>query len=251
MHLNSFFELEHFTIGAEVLFSLLRKKTLFQARWGFVKGTLSQDEYENTIRLKALPALKRLRKMILECDLLEPRAALGFFRCRLTENEICVHDESGTAIARFSFNPHRLPMSSKNCSTDFSSFGRAANIGIVGLWAATIGKKSVEALGKLYESKSYADYHMLHGLAAELTDCMAEHIQRRAANSFESKNEFCDGYTTAGRLVRISPGYPAMPDLEDQKSLLKILDAGRIGIAVNDSLQMEPEYSVSGVLLIP
>ena len=65
-----------------------------------------------------------------------------------------------------------------------------------------------------------------------------------------------DGPSLAGlfrqqyRGGRYSWGYPACPDLEDNERVAQILDAGRIGIEVNEEtgFQYQPEQTTSALI---
>ena len=47
---------------------------------------------------------------------------------------------------------------------------------------------------------------------------------------------------------RFSFGYPACPDLDDQKKLFKLLQPEDIGIHLTDGCMMEPEASVTAIV---
>ncbi len=47
---------------------------------------------------------------------------------------------------------------------------------------------------------------------------------------------------------RYSFGYPACPNLEDQVTLVRLLDAGRIGVTLSDEFQLDPEQSTSAII---
>jgi 5-methyltetrahydrofolate--homocysteine methyltransferase len=48
---------------------------------------------------------------------------------------------------------------------------------------------------------------------------------------------------------RYSFGYPACPNLADQRQLLALLDASRIGVELSDEDQLWPEQSTSAIVL--
>ncbi|HEY9070479.1 MAG TPA: vitamin B12 dependent-methionine synthase activation domain-containing protein, partial [Candidatus Ozemobacteraceae bacterium] len=58
------------------------------------------------------------------------------------------------------------------------------------------------------------------------------------------------GQAVPPRATRFSFGFPACPNLTLQKDLLKLLDAGRIGITLTETFQMVPELSVSGFVTL-
>jgi len=47
---------------------------------------------------------------------------------------------------------------------------------------------------------------------------------------------------------RYSFGYPACPRLDDQETLFKMLDPGKIGVELTDGFMMDPEASVSALV---
>jgi 5-methyltetrahydrofolate--homocysteine methyltransferase len=49
--------------------------------------------------------------------------------------------------------------------------------------------------------------------------------------------------------IRFSPGYPAWPELADQRKLVRLLHAGRIGVSLSETCQLLPELSVSALVV--
>jgi 5-methyltetrahydrofolate--homocysteine methyltransferase len=49
---------------------------------------------------------------------------------------------------------------------------------------------------------------------------------------------------------RYSFGYPACPRLEEQSSILNLLDAERIGVSLTDGDQLHPEQSTSALVVL-
>ena len=50
--------------------------------------------------------------------------------------------------------------------------------------------------------------------------------------------------------ARYSFGYPACPKLEDQETLLCLLDAERVGVSLSDEWQLHPEQSTSAIVVL-
>jgi len=48
---------------------------------------------------------------------------------------------------------------------------------------------------------------------------------------------------------RYSWGYPAVPDMSDQRKVLKLLEADRIGISMDEDEQLHPELSTCAIIL--
>jgi 5-methyltetrahydrofolate--homocysteine methyltransferase len=98
----------------------------------------------------------------------------------------------------------------------------------------------------MFKDDRYCDYHLLHGLAAELADCGAVHVHRHVHRELFPDLSLGENSVNG---CRYSFGYPACPDLSAQKELLRILQAQRIGISLTESYQMVPELSVSGFII--
>jgi 5-methyltetrahydrofolate--homocysteine methyltransferase len=79
----------------------------------------------------------------------------------------------------------------------------------------------------------YQDYLYLHGLSVEMAeardlDAMLNQGYRGSRHSF---------------------GYPACPNLGDQKQLLALLRADEIGILLTEEDQLDPEQSTSAIVV--
>jgi 5-methyltetrahydrofolate--homocysteine methyltransferase len=228
-------------IDSSDLFSLVSHKVLFEARWGFKRGELTADEYEQILETRARPALNQLIELDRREKILENKAVYGYYRCRASGNTIKIFDEQNAIFGELDF-----PQMSRSPFLCLSDFIDENSDDLIALWAVTVGEKIIEAEKKFFSDNRYCDYHYLHGLGAELADCAAVHLHRHI------HRELCpgivlDGHNTVGS--RYSFGYPACPDLKHQSDLLRIVGAGEIGIGLSSTFQMVPELSVSGFIL--
>jgi 5-methyltetrahydrofolate--homocysteine methyltransferase len=228
-------------IPSNELFALLSHKVLFEGRWGFKKGDLKDESYEQILETRARPALNQFIETDKKADLFQARAVYGYYRCRAERNRIRLYDEAGITVGEFEFpRQQRLPFL---CLSDFVSDDQ---YDLIALWAVTLGDRVIEEGKKLFANDKYCDYHLLHGLGAELADCGAVHLHRHFHRELFPDKPLT-GETPAG--CRYSFGYPACPDLTAQKELVRLLKADRIGISLTESCQMVPELSVSGFVL--
>lgn len=131
---------------------------------------------------------------------------------------------------------NRKPLS----QTEFGEFSAKTGKDMqkIELFAVTVGSRPGVISKKLYKEGSYFDYYLFHGLMAELVEAGAEWIERiiRSEMSFEKTR-------------RISPGYPAWPEIEDQRKLLSLLDGEKLGITLTSSYQLVPEHSITGAVV--
>jgi 5-methyltetrahydrofolate--homocysteine methyltransferase len=95
---------------------------------------------------------------------------------------------------------------------------------------------------------------IIHGLGVEMAEALAELWHKRIREEWGFVNE--DGPSIGGlfrqqyRGGRYSWGYPACPDLEDNATVATLLEAGRLGIEVNEDTgwQYQPEQTTSAII---
>ena len=86
-----------------------------------------------------------------------------------------------------------------------------------------------------------------------MAEALAEYVHRRIRGeldfSHEDSRDMGEMLKQGYRGSRYSFGYPACPNLADQRILLNLLDAGRIGVNMADEDQLHPEQSTSAIVL--
>jgi 5-methyltetrahydrofolate--homocysteine methyltransferase len=122
-----------------------------------------------------------------------------------------------------------------------------------------MGQRISEFANTLFKADAYRDYLEVHGLSVQLTEALAEYWHRRTREELT----FPDGTTAARedsasldevfqqgyRGSRYSFGYPACPDLEDQRQVMGLLDPARIGVELSEEFQLHPEQSTSAIIV--
>ena len=117
-----------------------------------------------------------------------------------------------------------------------------------------MGQPVSEAAARLFENNEYQQYLILHGIGVEMAEALAEYWHHRIRTEWGFADQ--DGPSLAGlfrqqyRGGRYSWGYPACPDLEDNATVAKLLEAGRIGIEVSEETgwQYQPEQTTSAII---
>jgi len=87
----------------------------------------------------------------------------------------------------------------------------------------------------------------------EMAGALAEYVHRRirgelgfaALEARDLDAMLAQGY----RGSRYSFGYPACPNLADQRQLLDLLDATAIGVTLSEEDQLDPEQSTSAIVV--
>ncbi len=118
----------------------------------------------------------------------------------------------------------------------------------------TVGRRASAVAREWFAADRYQDYLYLHGLSVEMAEALAEHMHARIrAELGFGRDEAPDTDALAHQTYRgsrYSFGYPACPNLADQRQLLALLGAERIGISLSDEDQLEPEQSTSAIVVI-
>jgi 5-methyltetrahydrofolate--homocysteine methyltransferase len=94
---------------------------------------------------------------------------------------------------------------------------------------------------------------LFHGLSVESAEALAEMWHKRIreelgiadADAKDLNKLFHQGYQGS----RFSFGYPACPNLEDQKKLFELLQPERIDVELSEEFQFHPEQSTSAIIL--
>jgi 5-methyltetrahydrofolate--homocysteine methyltransferase len=240
------------SVPVKALIPYLNEQMLFTFHWGFKKAGRTLDEYWKWVETDVKPILKRLLEECERDSILQPKAAYGYYPCAAEGNDLVLFDESGKKeIGRFS-----LPRQDKDggiCVADFFREIDAPERDVLGMQVVTAGQRVADVARDWFANNRYQDYLYLHGLGVETAEALAEYIHKRIRSELgfgheddrDMKKLLKQGY----RGSRYSFGYPAVPRLEDQELLLKLLGADRIGIELSDEFQLHPEQSTSAIVV--
>lgn len=227
-------------IRSKEIYNLLSHKLLFETRWGYTKGKLSEKQHKKLIEETAKPALYKLIEQDEKDNIFDVSAVYGYYRCISNDESIHILEESNYKT-QFLF-----PRQKNEPYLCLSDFVNDKESDIIALWALTLGSKVQAVEQQFYNDGRYKDYFFLHALGAELANCAAiylhKHIQRELFGNEPVTNKNIRG-------CRYAFGYPACPDLSMQQQLSQILDTKRISISYTESWQMIPELSVAGFII--
>jgi 5-methyltetrahydrofolate--homocysteine methyltransferase len=108
----------------------------------------------------------------------------------------------------------------------------------VALFAVTAGRVAPQARLRAADGK-LAEAHLLELTALALAEGCAEWMHGQIRRMWAIGPD--EGF-------RISPGYPACPDLAAQRTLFDLLRPETVGITLTESMMMDPEASVSAIV---
>ncbi len=239
-------------LPVKALVPYLNEQMLFTFHWGFKKSGKTLEEYWKWVETDVKPILLRLLKECEAEDILQPKAAYGFFKCASEGNDLVLFNESGvTEIGRL-----QLPRQDKDggiCVADFFRDIDAGERDVLGMQVVTAGQKVADVARDWFANNRYQDYLYLHGLGVEIAEAAAEYIHKRIRSElgfgFEDDRDIKNMLKQGYRGSRYSFGYPACPRLEDQEMLLRLLNAQEIGVELSDEFQLHPEQSTSAIVV--
>jgi 5-methyltetrahydrofolate--homocysteine methyltransferase len=214
-----------------------------------LRGLVSRLFQEGDLRaLELRQAVETLETEAAAHGWLRAHALYRWVRVRAEGNRVRVLDAAGGEIARFDFP--RQAGGDRLCLADFV---RDDIDDYVALFAVTCGEGVRERANLLKDDGHYLRSHALQALAIESAEALAEmlHARLRTLWGFPDPPDIGIADRLKGRYrgVRVSFGYPACPNLADQGTLWKLLHPEQIGIALTEGFMMDPEASVSALVL--
>jgi 5-methyltetrahydrofolate--homocysteine methyltransferase len=180
---------------------------------------------------------------------LEANAVYRFFEARSSGNDLILYGE-GQEAARFHFPRQRD--GDRLCLADYVRDVTAGEPDYVAMFAVTCGAGVRERAERWKEEGEYLRSHAIQALAIEMAEALAEmlHARLRTQWGFPDPPETAmeDRLKARYRGLRVSFGYPACPNLADQRILFDFLDPAQIGLGLTEGFMMDPEASVSALV---
>jgi 5-methyltetrahydrofolate--homocysteine methyltransferase len=243
-------------IAIDDIAQFVNETALFRNQWQYRPEHLPDGTVESDDQFK-----ERLRPMLREhlaaakaSGVLVPQVVYGYFAVNADGDDLVVFtDDTRTEeLARFHYpRQHRAPFL---CIADFFRSIESGEKDYAAFHIVTMGSAVSEETARLFAADEYQAYMQLHGLGVEMAEALAEMWHKRIREEWGFVGE--DGPTVGGlfrqqyRGGRYSWGYPACPDLEDNATVARLLEAGRLGIEVNEDTgwQYQPEQTTSAII---
>lgn len=199
-------------------------------------------------------SVEELKNRYRNSPIMEPRAVWRFFRCHSDNNKIhlALNSENGSPFSNeILFEFPREIGGDRLCLSDFCHPDPEQEDNLA-LFVVTVGRGVREAAEKLKESGDYLKSHIIQALALESAEGYAEllHSQiRRMWGTADSPDmTMLERFQAKYPGKRYSFGYPACPELADQRKLFKALTPEDIGVYLTEGHMMDPEASVSAMV---
>ncbi|AZU63772.1 methionine synthase [Neobacillus mesonae] len=181
-----------------------------------------------------------------------PRALYQFFPAQSDGNKIYIYDPQNHSKVIETFDFPRQDSAPHLCLADFLKSVDSGVMDYVGFFNVTCGRGIREVAEQLKAEGRFLESHALMSLALESAEGLAEFIHRQMRDrwGFPDPLEFTmqERFAAKYQGQRFSFGYPACPELEDQKKLFGLIHPEEIGVQLTEGCMMEPEASVSAIV---
>ncbi|WP_338781016.1 methionine synthase [Metabacillus sp. FJAT-52054] len=215
---------------------------------GKIKELIAKKD-EKTLALKQL--IEDLIVQGKEENWFEPAFVYQFFRAQSEGNKLHIFsEEAGSPLETFDF-PRQVKLPNR-CISDYVR-EESEGEDYVSFFAVTAGRNVREAANRFKEQGDYLKSHAVQALALEMAEGLAERTHQliRDRWGFPDATDFTmdQRFSAKYQGQRYSFGYPACPDLDDQAKLFRLIRPETIGIELTDGFMMEPEASVSAIVV--
>ena len=238
-------------IGIDEIAAYINETALFRNQWQFrPEAGESDDDFKARIR----PILREQLATAKATGVLVPQVVYGYFPVNADGNDLVVWTDESRTKERARFHYPRQNEEPFLCIADFFRSIESGEADYAAFHIVTMGQAVSDRAAELFAANKYQDYLVLHGLGVEMAEALAEYWHHRIRTEWGFVEE--DGPSLHGlfrqqyRGGRYSWGYPACPDLEDNATVAELLEAGRLGIAVNEETgwQYQPEQTTSAII---
>ncbi|MEY3641317.1 MAG: methionine synthase [Actinomycetota bacterium] len=238
-------------IGIDEIAAYINETALFRNQWQFrPEAGESDDDFKARIR----PILREQLATAKATGVLVPQVVYGYFPVNADGNDLVVWTDESRTKERARFHYPRQNEEPFLCIADFFRSIESGEADYAAFHIVTMGQAVSDRAAELFAANKYQDYLVLHGLGVEMAEALAEYWHHRIRTEWGFVEE--DGPSLHGlfrqqyRGGRYSWGYPACPDLEDNATVAELLEAGRLGITVNEETgwQYQPEQTTSAII---
>lgn len=187
-----------------------------------------------------------------QAGLLKANAVYRFFPAQSDGNKVLIYnpDDVTQVLERFDFP--RQGKAPYLCLADFLRPVGGGVMDYVAFFNVTTGRGIRDVAAEWMQRGDYLRAHAVQALALELAEAFAERVHHllRDAWGFPDPLQMTmrERFVARYHGLRVSFGYPACPNLEDQAQLFRLLQPTDIGVQLTDGFMMEPEASVSAMV---
>lgn len=216
---------------------------------GNVENLLAEGD-NKAVELKEMIDL--LLTEAIEKKFIKANGVYQFFPAQSKENEILIYDhlDYSKVIQRFSF-PRQMGKPYLSLA-DYLRPVESGEMDYVGFLVVSTGGNIQQLATNWRDEGEYLRSHLIQALALELAEAFAEklhHIMREEWGIGDTPlMTMAERFAAKYQGMRVSFGYPACPNLEDQRKLFTLLNPEQINVNLTEGFMMEPEASVSAMV---
>lgn len=216
---------------------------------GNVDALLAQED-KKTTELKEM--VDELLTEAKDTGLLTAHGMYRFFPAQSKGNGIYIYDPKDHNKIRQTFSFPRQKEAPYLCLADFVKPVESGVMDYVAFLVVTAGHGVREKAEEWKETGDYLRSHVLQALALELAEAFAERVHHILRDTWgfpdPAEMTMLERFGARYQGIRVSFGYPACPNLEDQALLFDLLKPDDIGVQLTEGCMMEPEASVSAMV---
>jgi len=238
-------------IGLDEIAEYVNETALFRNQWQYRPEEGETDaDFKDRIR----PVLREQLAAAKAGGWLVPQVVYGYFCVNADGNDLIVWEDESRTREKCRFTYPRQRVEPWMCIADVFRSVDSGETDYAAFHIVTMGRAVSDKAAELFAENRYQDYMVIHGMGVEMAEALAEYWHHRIRTEWGFVDQ--DGPSLAGlfrqqyRGGRYSWGYPACPDLEDNATVATLLQAGRIGIEVNEETgwQYQPEQTTSAII---
>ena len=232
------------------IWSYINPQMLYVRHLGF-KGNFEKRLAERDA--KALELLHVVDEVKAEArGFMKVRAVWQFFEAEGVGNTIRLFEPKGTGpLQELTF-----PRQRRTDGLSLADFVVPASNGTrdsLALFVVGAGECIREHAEQYKQQGEFLKSHVIQALALETAEACAEWLHRRIREDWgfpdPPEMTMLDRFKAKCRGRRYSFGYPACPELDDQRCLFDVLHPEDIGVKLTEGFMMDPEASVSALVL--
>lgn len=237
-------------IDIKEVYPFINEIALFRGQWGFRRPKdIGNQDFSEFLESEARPVFERLKERL--SGILQPKVVYGYFPVQSEGNDLIIlNDDMKTPLARFRFP--RQQDGKRLCIADFFKSVDSGIIDVAAFHIVTVGEEVTQIERSLFTENRYQEYLYTHGMGVETAEALAEYWHQKIRIELGISNDDPKDmkllFSAKYRGCRYSFGYPACPNLEDQKILCDLLKPEEIGVSLTEEFMLVPEQSTSAII---
>ena len=240
-------------VDPRAIAAYINENMLFQVQWGYRKNRRSTEVFQRYINDEVRPVLRNLLDQCERERILKPQASYGFWPAQSDGDNLIIFDPKDRERRLEEFEFPRMRKPPYWCLSDFFKPVSSGEYDVAAFMVVTAGRTVSDVARRWFDADRYQDYLHLHGLGVEIAEALAEYMHKQiraewgiAGGDARDKQEMFKQHYQGSRY---SFGYPACPRLEDQVKLWPLLKPERIGVALSEEFQLEPEQTTTALIV--